>query len=66
MSYWSHNCTLEYARGIRKNLSNAHYKVRYFRQRARHDHILASTCRECEREGARIGRLMAIIDGGEK
>src|SRR5512137_236309 len=65
VTFWSHNCTIEYARGIRKNLANAKYRVRYFKQKAHHPTILASNCEECKKEGARIARLMALIDYGD-
>jgi hypothetical protein len=64
--FWSHNCTHAYAKGIRKNLATAKYRVRYYRQAHHHDQILASSCPQCQLEGSRIARLMSIIDGDKE
>jgi hypothetical protein len=40
--------------------------VRYFKQKKHHETALASKCPDCIKEGARIARLMALIDNSRE
>lgn len=63
VAFWSHNCSYEYARRLRKSIATTKSKVYYYRQAHRHAEGLSSSCRECHKEGERIARLIAILDG---